>query len=184
MREQQTHVDELDERNLFLVGMMAAGKTTLGRRLASLLGREFLDTDLEIERRTGADVSWIFDVEGEQGFRDREHKVLDELTRRSGVVLATGGGAVLRKANRDNLRARGTVVYIKASIDRIVERARRDRTRPLLQSGDLRERVTTLVREREHLYRETAHMVCCASGRSSKVLAAEILAALGVRQPS
>lgn len=177
MRE-KTHLD-----NLFLVGMMAAGKTTLGRLLANSLGREFLDSDLEIERRTGADVSWIFDVEGEDGFRDREHKVLDELTRRSGVVLATGGGAVLREANRDNLRARGTVVYIKAGVDQIVERTRRDRGRPLLQGGDLRARVTTLVREREHLYRATAHIVCCTRGRSSKMLAEEILETLTSSSP-
>lgn len=171
----KTHVDK---RNLFLVGMMAAGKTTLGRCLANSLRRQFLDSDLEIERRTGADVAWIFDVEGEEGFRDREQKVLDELTRRSGVVLATGGGAVLREANRDNLRARGTVVYVKADVDQIVERTRRDRGRPLLQGGDLRDRVTALVREREHLYRETAHMVCRTRGRSSKMLAEEILKAL------
>ena len=166
------------QRNVFLVGMMAAGKTTVGRHLAAALDYEFVDSDLEVERRSGADVAWIFDMEGEEGFRDREQKALEELTARCGVVLATGGGAVLRERNRVNLRSRGTVVYLRASVNQIVERTRRDRARPLLQGGDLRCRIATLARERGPLYRATAHMVCHTKGRQSRTLAEEIRQAL------
>lgn len=172
------------QQNIFLVGMMAAGKTTVGRHLAALLGHEFVDSDQEVERRCGADISWIFDMEGEDGFRDREQKVLEELTARNGVVLATGGGAVLRDANRANLRSRGTVVYLRASVKQIVERTRRDRARPLLQGdGDLRARVTALADERDELYRATAHLVCDTKGRPSKVLAEEIVVGLQAGAP-
>ena len=167
------------QQNVFLIGMMAVGKTTVGRHLAGLLGYEFVDSDQEVERRCGTDISWIFDMEGENGFRDREQKVLEELTARSGVVLATGGGAVLREGNRANLRDRGTVVYLRASVKQIVERTRRDRKRPLLQGdGDLSARITALVGEREELYRATAHIVCHTKGRPSKILAEEIVAGL------
>ena len=171
-------------QSVFLVGMMAAGKTTIGRHLAALLDYQFVDSDQEVERRCGADISWIFDMEGEDGFRDREQKVLEELTARCRVVLATGGGAVLRADNRAHLRSRGTVVYLRASVKQIVERTRRDRARPLLQGdGDLYSRVTALADEREHLYRATAHVVCHTKGRPSKMLAEEIFAGLPAGAP-
>ena len=166
------------KRNVFLVGMMAVGKTTIGRHLAALLEFEFVDSDQEIERRAGADISWIFDIEGEEGFREREQQVLADLATRDRVVLATGGGAVLREQNRLVLRERGTVVHVSASVKQIVARAKRDRRRPLLQVGDLRDRVQTLHQEREPLYRATADLVIHTKGRSSKVVADDILAAL------
>ena len=171
------------KRNVFLVGMMAVGKTTIGRHLATLLEFEFVDSDQEIERRAGTDISWIFDIEGEAGFRDREQQVLAELAQRERVVLATGGGAVLRERNRAVLREHGTVVHISASVGQIVARAKRDRRRPLLQGGDLRERVQTLRREREPLYNAAAHLVIHSKGRASKVIADEILAALNATPP-
>lgn len=172
------------EQNIFLIGMMGVGKTTIGRHLADLLGHEFVDSDVEVERRAGADISWIFDMEGEEGFRKREHQVLRNLTARTSVVLATGGGAVLDESNRAILRERGVVVYLSASVNKIVERTRRDKKRPLLQSGDLRERIATLLCEREPLYRETAHMVVSTKGRPSKAIAREIAHDLSVRPPA
>lgn len=172
------------QQNIFLIGMMGVGKTTIGRHLAGLLGHEFVDSDVEVERRAGADISWIFDMEGEEGFRKREHQVLRELTARTGVVLATGGGAVLGESNRDILRARGVVVYLSASINKIVERTRRDKKRPLLQSGDLRERIATLLGEREPLYQETAHIVVNIKGRPSRAVAREIARDLSAQPPA
>ncbi len=176
------------ERNVFLVGMMAVGKTTVGRQAARLLDLDFEDTDHVIEERAGADISWIFDREGEAGFRRREERAIDDCTRRRGIVLATGGGAVLSSLNRQRLRAHGTVVYLHAAVEMIVERASRDRRRPLLQVDkspqreSLRERIETLVREREPLYRETAHVVVVSDGRPAKAVAAEVVeAALGCR---
>ncbi len=145
--------------NIFLVGPMGAGKTTIGRRLAEALGMDFADSDQEIEARTGATIPWIFDVEGEAGFRKREKAVIDELTRRPNLVLATGGGAVLDPENRRHLQARGTVIYLHASLDELLARTRKDRNRPLLQTADPRARLETLLREREPLYREVADIV-------------------------
>ena len=118
-------------RNVFLIGLMAVGKTTVGRFLAEELGMSFFDTDRVVEENAGADIAWIFDVEGEAGFREREAHVVDDLTAREGVVLATGGGVVLREENRRHLAERGTVVFLDSPIDRLVERTRRDRRRYL-----------------------------------------------------
>ena len=122
-------------QSVFLIGMMASGKTTIGRHLASVLRCRFVDADRVIEQRAGADISWIFDLEGEDGFRDREQAVIDELTGRDGIVLATGGGAVLREINRSRLRERGVVVYLDAPLERLVARTRNDRKRPPAQRG-------------------------------------------------
>lgn len=144
--------------SVFLVGPMGAGKTTVGRQLASALGYAFLDSDHEIEARTGADIPWIFQVEGEDGFRRRESQVIDELSRRPGIVLATGGGAVLSAENRENLHSRGFVVYLSADIDHLLARTARDRNRPLLRDPNPRGVFERLLAEREPLYREVAHL--------------------------
>lgn len=149
----------MKETNVFLIGPMGAGKTTLGKQLARVLSKRFIDSDHEIELRTGATIPWIFDIEGEEGFRNRETAVIDELTQQSGIILATGGGAVLRPENRVNLRNRGAVVYLFASIDELYARAGKDKNRPLLQTEDPKARLTKLFAERDPLYREVADLV-------------------------
>lgn len=141
---------------VFLVGPMGAGKTTIGKYLAQHLKLRFVDTDTEIEARTGADIPWIFDVEGEEGFRVREQQVVEEMTLWDGVVLATGGGVILRPENRRALAGRGYVVYLYATVDEQVRRTRRDRRRPLLQNGDPEQILRDLMAERDPLYREIA----------------------------
>ncbi|UHL66401.1 shikimate kinase [Paralcaligenes sp. KSB-10] len=138
--------------------MMGAGKTTIGRNLARLLNREFLDLDHELEARCGVRVSLIFDIEGEAGFRRRETALLDECSRRPGIVLATGGGAVLSAENRRYLGERGVVIYLHASGDELYRRVARDRNRPLLQTADPRARIQVLLEQREPLYREVASL--------------------------
>lgn len=149
----------MKDTNVFLVGPMGAGKTTLGKQLARLLSKRFVDSDHEIEQRTGATIPWIFDIEGETGFRNREAAVIDELTQQAGIILATGGGAVLRPENRTNLRDRGVVVYLFASIDELYVRAGKDKNRPLLQTDDPKARLAQLYAERDPLYREVADLV-------------------------
>ena len=161
-------------RNVYLVGMMAVGKTTVGRHLASRLDLTFHDTDKVIENRAGADVSWIFELEGEERFREREHQVIEELTRRERVLLATGGGAVLREENRALLRATGIVVYLRSGVDLILERTRSDHRRPLLQVDDVRERIETLTAERGPLYESVAHLTVTVDQRPPKVIAGNI----------
>lgn len=139
-------------RNIFLIGPMGAGKSTIGRTLAKELKLEFFDTDEVIEQRAGANIAWIFDIEGEEGFRKREQKVIDELTQKSNIVLATGGGAVMTSENRNALAGRGTVIYLKTSLAQQYERTKRDTKRPLLQTEDLETRLVDLETEREHLY--------------------------------
>jgi shikimate kinase len=145
-------------RPVFLVGMMGAGKTTLGRALAKELGREFADLDLALEARCGVPVAAIFDIEGEAGFRKRETQLLDEFSRRGGLVLATGGGAVMAAENRRVLKERGTVVYLRAEAGELYRRLARDKQRPLLQTADPRARLTELLALRTPLYEEVAHI--------------------------
>ncbi len=145
--------------NIFLVGMMGAGKTSVGRVLARRLGKQFRDSDHMIEERTGVRIPVIFDIEGEAGFRAREHTVLSELTSLNDIVLATGGGAVVNPDNRKLLRERGTVVYLRAAVRELLNRTRHDKNRPLLQTGDPRARLDTLFAQRDPLYREVAHIV-------------------------
>ena len=150
--------------NVFIIGPMGAGKTTIGRRVADALGFDFIDTDEALENRTGAEVALIFDIEGEEGFRRREHTMLAEVAERDGVVVATGGGSVIRPENRSILRARGTVVYLHASVEQQLRRLRRDKRRPLLQHGDRRQRLERINREREPLYRDLADVVVNSGG--------------------
>ncbi|MGA1735139.1 MAG: shikimate kinase AroK [Pseudomonadales bacterium] len=165
-------------RNVFIVGPMGAGKTTVGKLLADELGLEFLDSDKEIEDRTGADIGWIFDVEGETGFRKREAAMIDELTARSGVLVATGGGAVLLEENRKRLVSRGTVIYLNAPLEQQIERTSRDRTRPLLRDGEPGDVLAALQEDRGPLYQEVSDFTFTADRRSAKALAQEIARAL------
>ena len=149
--------------SIFLVGMMGAGKSTVGVRLARRLDRAFIDADRELEERFGVSVPTIFELEGEAGFRRRESMLLDELTLRSGLVLVTGGGAVLSEANRQMLHARGRVIYLQASASDLWQRLRRDRNRPLLRTANPRERIQKLTADREPLYHAVAHHVVTTS---------------------
>ena len=168
----------MPNRNVFLIGMMASGKSTVGRHLAKTLKLDFVDSDGVIEDRAGADIPWIFDIEGEEKFRDREEKVIEELTQRRGVVLATGGGVVLREANRRRLAERGTVVYLNAPLERLVARARGNTRRPLLAGTDARERLEELMGQRGDLYARTADIVVETDDRSPRTIAERIVAAL------
>lgn len=162
-------------KNVFLIGPMGAGKTTVGKILAQEMGLEFKDSDQEIEERAGADISWIFDLEGEEGFRKREARVLDELTALTGVCVATGGGAILKEENRKRLISRGTVIYLETPLEQQIERTSRDKNRPLLNGEDeAADVLTELQQERDPLYRETADFIFRADKRSARVLAAEI----------
>jgi shikimate kinase/3-dehydroquinate synthase len=152
-------VHNCKNKNIFLVGLMGAGKTTIGRQLARRLGMNFVDSDHEIEARTGASVPWIFEIEGEASFRRREAEMIRELTAGSGLVLATGGGAVLNPDSRRLLAERGTVVYLRASVNSILTRTSHDKNRPLLQTADPRRKLEDLTSQREPLYREIADLV-------------------------
>ncbi len=145
--------------NIFFVGPMGAGKTTIGRQLARSLGRSFYDSDKEIEARTGANIPLIFELEGEAGFRSREKAMIEELTRQPGIVLATGGGAVLDPDNRKHLSGRGFVIYLSAPIEQLFQRTSRDSRRPLLQTDDPRQKLEQILAVRDPLYREVADLV-------------------------
>ena len=163
---------------LFLVGPMGAGKTAIGRELARLLARDFFDSDQEIQRRTGADIALIFDKEGEAGFRRRERQVIEELTRRDNIVLATGGGAVLDQANRECLRSRGCVIYLKASVSAQASRTGRGQQRPLLDAPDRETRLRELFTAREPLYESIAQITLLTDQGRVKALAQQILSKL------
>lgn len=153
---------------------MGAGKSTIGKVLAEIMGMEFYDSDREIERSTGADIPWIFDVEGESGFRKREVRMIDKLTRKKGIVLATGGGAVLSSKNRKRLQKRGKVVFLRATIAQQVERTSRDRNRPLLQTADPKKTIMELMKQREPLYQEVADIIVETNRRSARAVSKEI----------
>ena len=151
--------------SLFLIGPMGAGKSTIGRQLSRQLKRPFHDSDHEIENRTGVDIPLIFELEGEAGFRKRESAMIAELTQRPGIILATGGGAILDPVNRQHLSERGTVIYLHTTVDQQLSRTSRDRNRPLLQTEDPRARLEALMSEREPLYREIADLVVDTDGQ-------------------
>jgi len=166
---------------VFLVGPMGAGKSTIGRQLARALGLEFVDSDREIENRSGVDIPTVFDFEGEAGFRKRERATIAELSLRSGIVLATGGGAVIDADNRRDLATRGIVIYLATSVAEQLRRTRHDRNRPLLQSGERRATLERLYRERDPLYREIADIVVETDGRRRRTTVDRILAQLSDR---
>lgn len=168
--------------SIFLVGPMGAGKSTIGRLLAAEVQLPFIDADKAIEDRCGADIPWIFDVEGEEGFRERESSMLDELTQQTTMVLATGGGAVLRADNRRFLVSRGFVVYLHASVEQQIERTARDKDRPLLQTGNPDETLRKLAEQREPLYRDVADMVIETDGKTPREVARQIASQLRGRE--
>lgn len=161
--------------NIFLVGPMGVGKTTIGRVLADQLHLEFFDSDREIEAATGADIPWIFDVEGESGFRLREQRMIGLLTEKQNIILATGGGAVLAEENRQNLSERGIVVYLRASIKQQVERTSRDKNRPLLQTPDPEAKIRELMKLRDPLYCEVADIIIDTNRRNPRSVGIEIV---------
>ena len=157
---------------------MGAGKTTIGRCLADILHWQFIDSDHEIEARTGASIPWIFDVEGEEGFRRREEAMIAELTKHRHIILATGGGAVLRANNRQHLQERGFVIYLETPVSMQLERTAMDRHRPLLQTPNPEQRLTELLRIRDPLYREVAHLIVPTSNGCARELAQRIVQSL------
>ena len=165
-------------KNLFLIGPMGAGKSAVGRQLARMLHMHFIDSDDEIEERTGVDIPFIFEKEGEEGFRVRETKVIDELTLKDGIVLATGGGAVVDPASRSVLGARGYVVYLYTSVEQQLERTRKGRERPMLENGDREKVLQELMELRDPMYKEIADLVVETDGRRVQVVAREIVDAL------
>lgn len=170
-------------RNLVLIGLMGAGKTSVGRHLAQLLGWEFLDTDHVLEERCGADIPWIFDIEGEAGFRRRETEVLEDLCQRENTVIATGGGIVLSQHNRSLLKTCGTVVYLSATPEQLYARVAHDTHRPLLQVENPEAVLAKLLQEREPLYLEVASLVVPSEpNRSAKYMADQLVARLAELQ--
>jgi len=162
-------------KNIFLVGPMGAGKSAVGRQLARTLHLSFMDSDDEIESRTGVDIPFIFEKEGEAGFRKREVAAIDDLTKIDGVVLATGGGAIVDPESRSRLGGRGFVVYLFTSVDQQLARTSKGRARPLLENGDRREILEGLLLERDPLYREIADLVVDTDGRRVHSVASEII---------
>lgn len=165
----------MQTENIYLIGLMGAGKTTIGRQLAKALQLPFYDSDKAIEEQTGVDIPTIFEYEGEEGFRDRELNMIQELTKIDGIVLATGGGAILKEENRDALKKNGFVVYLQCSVDKILQRTRRDNQRPLLYTDTPRERIEALFLEREALYLSCADFKIETSSMQSKTVVQNIL---------
>ena len=162
-------------QNIFLVGPMGAGKSAVGRQLARMLHLTFMDSDDEIENRTGVDIPFIFEKEGEDGFRKRESKVIDDLSKMDAVVLATGGGAVIKAENRSHLGGRGLVVYLYTTVDQQLARTKKGRERPLLGNGDRKQILADLMSERDSMYREIADLIVETDGRKVRAVANEIV---------
>ena len=165
----------MSKTNIYLIGPMGAGKSTIGRLLAAELNYDFCDSDRVIEERTGADIPWIFDMEGEAGFREREAQALTDLATLQDHIIATGGGIILREQNRAVMQASGFVCYLTASIDQLVERTARDKKRPLLQVDNPRQKIIELLAFRDPLYREAADFIVNTDRRSPKAVAQEII---------
>lgn len=165
----------MNKKNIYLIGLMGAGKTTVGRLLAKSLSMPFYDSDKAIEDVTGVDIATIFEFEGEKGFRIRENKMIKELTELEDVVLATGGGVILNKENRERLKENGFVVYLQCSVDRIVDRTSRSSQRPLLNVDNPREKIQSILDERESLYLSCADFVIDSGQMQSKAAVKEVL---------
>ena len=165
-----------------MVGLMGSGKTSVGKVLARLLQKSFFDSDHEIERATGVRIREIFEIEGESGFRARERKMIADLVQRDNILLATGGGAVLAPENRDQLKAHGTVVYLRAPVKALLRRTQRDRNRPLLQVDDPAAKLRELYDQRDPLYREAAHLIVDTGNQSVRALAEQIIKQLALHQ--
>lgn len=174
MNDGRFFMEEVTCNNVFFVGLMGAGKTTIGRLLAKHLDKAFYDTDHEIERRTGVKIPIIFEVEAEVGFRRRETAVIEELSKLDNIVMATGGGAVISAENRYQLAKNGTVIYLRGSVDELWHRTRNDKHRPLLQSGDAHAKLTQLYEERNPLYTEVADLIVDTGGQSMAQLVSYI----------
>lgn len=167
-----------DHGNIILVGLMGSGKTSVGKVLARLLDKAFVDSDHEIERVTGVRIPVIFEIEGEVGFRAREHKMITELVAQENILLATGGGVILMKENRDLLHANGMVIYLRAPVKSLLKRTQHDRNRPLLRVPDPAAKLTALYEQRDPLYREVAHLIVDTGNQSVRTLAGQIEAKL------
>jgi len=165
----------MDQRNIILIGPMGSGKSTIGNIIAKRLHREFQDSDQYIEKRTGVDIARIFDIEGEQGFRDRESSALKELLSQNNRVIATGGGSVLREENQKLLKQQGYIVFLDTSVKQQLQRLRRDKKRPLLQTANPRERLEALFEERHPIYLDLADMQVKTDKRVARRLAADII---------
>ncbi|XBC44319.1 MAG: shikimate kinase AroK [Buchnera aphidicola (Schlechtendalia peitan)] len=166
-----------EKRNIFLIGPMGAGKSTIGRQLSQKLSMEFYDSDREIEKNTGADISWVFDVEGELGFRNREKRIISDLTNKHGIVLATGGGSIKSKETRNKLSSRGIVVYLETTIEQQLSRTKKDKKRPLLQTCNMpiKNILESLAIERNHLYKEIADIIVKMGEKSIKSVVFHII---------
>lgn len=165
-------------KNIILIGAMGSGKTTVGKQLAKRLRMDFVDSDHMIEDRCGVSISTIFDIEGEQGFRKRETKMLEELCQRSGIVLATGGGAIISEENRILLRKSGFVVYLKTTIETQLARTKKNQSRPLLESGDIEQKLNDLMEERGDLYEQEADIIVMSGDRVVSKVVEEIVEAV------
>ncbi|CAL4324484.1 shikimate kinase AroK [Buchnera aphidicola] len=166
----------VEKRNIFLIGPMGAGKSTIGRHLSKELSMEFYDSDQEIEKRTGADISWIFDIEGEKGFRIREEKIINELTQMNRIILATGGGSIISQNVRNFLSARGIIIYLKATVEKQLMRTKKDKNRPLLQNtGSNFSILHKLSLERNPLYQEIADITINTDNKSAKLITYNIM---------
>jgi shikimate kinase len=172
--DQYSSENAASQDNIFLVGLMGAGKTSVGRMLAQRLDMKFFDADAEIERITGVKIPVIFEIEGESGFRSREEKMIEQLTAMNGIVLATGGGAVISDTNRRFLKSRGRVIYLRAAPEDLWRRTRRDRNRPLLQTADPLGKLRSLHEQRDPLYREVAHLIVDTGSQSVAHLTSSI----------
>lgn len=168
----------MSDQNIFLIGPMGSGKTTIGKQLAKMLKLDFYDCDHELERQTGASVNLIFDVEGEAGFRVRESRILEQLTAKKGVLISTGGGVIVKEENRSLLHSRGFVVYLKTSIENQLKRLSQDKSRPLLQAEDRDQRLRDLAKVRNPLYHATADLVFCTHDKSVHKTAKELYSAI------
>lgn len=166
------------KKNIILVGLMGAGKSTIGRNLARILNKEFYDSDRVIEERTGVDIATIFEIEGEQGFRDREEQVIKELCEQDNIVLATGGGSILRKTNRNNMSKRGHVVYLRTSAELLYSRIRHDKKRPLMQTKSPLDTLKTLLDNREPHYMDVADTVVMTGKQKVAVIVRRVEEAL------